>query len=315
MIFLIKFDRLLKDHAAMCPPGGGLSDHLKCTYLKNAIMPIPNLASIFSSQENFNEIVAALSSVSVPGFILPGPNYDCLVQQACAQATICNQSRNAAHASSRRASTHHQSSTVDSSDSEAETQSSNDFDVPEAEILAFSPKAQYRKTQKKKGSSSRHVNLTKETWQKLSEPAKAAWAKGHANMSDVAEHPGPDPEPDPDPGPNPDRDDRHVHSSDTSKPTKPSPGSLQSILYSKRTRGASQSKQTTFKTHVTYVSSSGGYRVLKHRSVTASCSLVDRGANGGLAGSADLRVISVNPSRELTITGIDNHQMKDLDVV
>jgi hypothetical protein len=27
-VFLTKFDRMLKDHAAMCPPGGGLTDHL-----------------------------------------------------------------------------------------------------------------------------------------------------------------------------------------------------------------------------------------------------------------------------------------------
>jgi hypothetical protein len=30
-VFLTKFDRMLKDHAAMCPPGGRLTDHLKCT--------------------------------------------------------------------------------------------------------------------------------------------------------------------------------------------------------------------------------------------------------------------------------------------
>jgi hypothetical protein len=43
-------------------------------------------------------------------------------------------------------------------------------------------------------------------------------------------------------------------------------------------------------------------------------SSIHRGANGGLAGS-NMRVISVDPSRKLTITGIDNHQMPDLDVV
>jgi hypothetical protein len=53
--------------------------------------------------------------------------------------------------------------------------------------------------------------------------------------------------------------------------------------------------------------------VSKHCGDVAS-SLIDRGANGGLAGS-DTRVISVDPSRKLTITGIDNHQMPDPDVM
>ena len=42
-------------------------------------------------------------------------------------------------------------------------------------------------------------------------------------------------------------------------------------------------------------------------------SLVDRGANGGLAGS-DVRILS-RPSRKCTVTGIDSHELKDLDVV
>jgi hypothetical protein len=63
----------------MCPSGGGLSDHLKCTYLQNAIMGIPNLASIFTEQQSYNDIVSALT-VAVPGFTLPGPNYDRLFQ-------------------------------------------------------------------------------------------------------------------------------------------------------------------------------------------------------------------------------------------
>ena len=42
-------------------------------------------------------------------------------------------------------------------------------------------------------------------------------------------------------------------------------------------------------------------------------SLVDRGANGGLAGS-DLRVLSTS-SRKCTVTGIDNHEIPGLDLV
>ena len=43
------------------------------------------------------------------------------------------------------------------------------------------------------------------------------------------------------------------------------------------------------------------------------CSLVDRGANGGLAGS-DVRTLS-RPSRNCTVTGIDSHELQGLDVV
>ena len=42
-------------------------------------------------------------------------------------------------------------------------------------------------------------------------------------------------------------------------------------------------------------------------------SLVDRGANGGLAGS-DVRPLSKS-SRKCTVTGIDQHQMNGLDIV
>ena len=41
--------------------------------------------------------------------------------------------------------------------------------------------------------------------------------------------------------------------------------------------------------------------------------MVDRGANGGLAGS-DVRILS-RSSRECTVTGIDSHELEGLDVV
>ena len=41
--------------------------------------------------------------------------------------------------------------------------------------------------------------------------------------------------------------------------------------------------------------------------------LVDRGANGGLAGS-DVRIL-FRSSRKCTVTGIDSHELQGLDVV
>ena len=40
---------------------------------------------------------------------------------------------------------------------------------------------------------------------------------------------------------------------------------------------------------------------------------MDRGANGGLDGS-DVRILS-RSSRKCTVTGIDSHELQDLDVV
>ena len=55
-------------------------------------------------------------------------------------------------------------------------------------------------------------------------------------------------------------------------------------------------------------------RIINHRyTYHVVCSLVDRGANGGLAGS-DVRILS-RSSRKCTVTGIDSHELQGLDVV
>jgi hypothetical protein len=219
-----------------------------------------------------------MMSLTMKGFTLPGPNYDRLFQQACAQATMCDQSRSA-QSSSRRA---HRRIPISSTLLLIPATRKMILTLPvistSLNLNSVPSKLQYRKSQKKKGSDSRRVSLTKETWSKLSDPAKAAWdilsrgekdmvladaaniksGKGRAAKVEAAEHSDLNPERDPDPGPAPDHEDRHVNNSDTSKPTKPSPGSLQSILECKGSRGTHQSKQTTFQLRVTYVSSSGG---------------------------------------------------------
>ena len=54
------------------------------------------------------------------------------------------------------------------------------------------------------------------------------------------------------------------------------------------------------------------YHIDKHAHAT-TCSLMDRGANGGLAG-ADVRVLD-RSIRTVDVTGIDNHQVTDLPIV
>ena len=55
------------------------------------------------------------------------------------------------------------------------------------------------------------------------------------------------------------------------------------------------------------------HNVYEHAQEELQPSLVDRGANGGLAGS-DVRVLSTS-SRKCTVTGIDNHEIPGLDLV
>ena len=55
------------------------------------------------------------------------------------------------------------------------------------------------------------------------------------------------------------------------------------------------------------------YSVTSVQTKTTYGSLIDRGANGGLAG-ADVRVIA-KTDREIDVNGIDNHQMINLPIV
>ena len=74
---------------------------------------------------------------------------------------------------------------------------------------------------------------------------------------------------------------------------------------SKRYQGSQKTRPTIdAKMHVTYV-------VSKHHSSDRH-SLVDRGSNGGVAGS-DVRVISKS-QRKVDIRGIDNHQLNDIEI-
>jgi hypothetical protein len=75
-------------------------------------------------------------------------------------------------------------------------------------------------------------------------------------------------------------------------------------------------KETRFQGNVhrlTYRTSST-YSVASMHTTSSFGSLVDRVANGGLAGT-DMRVIAVDPNRKVCISGLDNHQVPDLDIV
>ena len=88
------------------------------------------------------------------------------------------------------------------------------------------------------------------------------------------------------------------------------PGDIRRILSQPATAQPSTSN-TKAKKSVTVVKQHVTYRVSAHMTQTPR-SLVDRGANGGVAGK-DVRVIFKTP-RSVNIQGIDNHQLCDVDI-
>ena len=80
---------------------------------------------------------------------------------------------------------------------------------------------------------------------------------------------------------------------------------LDQVLQTYKTYAESQSPTRQGNAHITYHVAQANQ--LQHTS------FVDRGANGGLAGS-DVRVFNTS-SRQCTVTGIDNHEIPGLDIV
>ena len=80
---------------------------------------------------------------------------------------------------------------------------------------------------------------------------------------------------------------------------------LQTYQAYQETQSETETPNRQMNAHITYHAAQANQA--KHGS------LVDRGANGGLAGS-DVRELSTS-SRECTVTGIDNHEIPGLDLV
>ena len=80
---------------------------------------------------------------------------------------------------------------------------------------------------------------------------------------------------------------------------------LDQVLQTYQTYTESQSPMRQVNAHITYHVAQASQAV--HESI------VDRGANGGLAGS-DVRVLNTS-SRQCTVTGIDYHEIPGLDIV
>ena len=110
----------------------------------------------------------------------------------------------------------------------------------------------------------------------------------------------------------------------TNRSKPPSPAALQHMMSSSQARpGESRPKSTNPRPQsgsARAVNSSRyvnvcdiTYTVSKHQRKFGQ-SLVDRGANGGLAGT-DMRVIATSPHKSVHIEGIDGHQVRDVPIV
>ena len=94
-------------------------------------------------------------------------------------------------------------------------------------------------------------------------------------------------------------------------PNQHHPGDLRNVLSSSM---SNNDVISTNKAKPSEINVSISYTVSKTNTERKG-SLVDRGANGGLAGN-DIRIICKhNPPRYIDVSGLDNHQVKDLEIV
>ena len=145
-----------------------------------------------------------------------------------------------------------------------------------------------------------------------------------ADTHDV-DHDPPDGDDVPDDDPTPSDDHYLAMATNRSRPSKPSsPAALHHMMSSSRARGEtatskpapkSQRDDTRVVNNARLINTCViTYAVSKHHQREFGDSLVDRGANGGLAGT-DMRVIETSAHRSVHVEGIDNHQVRDVPIV
>ena len=119
----------------------------------------------------------------------------------------------------------------------------------------------------------------------------------------------------------PDEDQYIAMATNRAKP--PSPAALQNMMSPSRARGEHNNPRPNPKPPRDSNRTVNSTRFIYNCDVTYSVSthqrkfgesLVDRGANGGLAGE-DMRVIMSSPHRMVHVEGIDNHQVRDVPIV
>jgi hypothetical protein len=322
--FLILFDQRIREHNGMVPPPRQFSPQIKFEYLREACVSITEFSNVDTQVIIMN---TQMHHFHVNGSHISGSanltHYDSLL--AMYKLIAERMDLNRTTKSVLKTNAHDIQTTP------------LDADVGDDDSVYSSYQTYAARTRPPRESSKEvptTVALTKITWEKLSDEDKKGWdtvsrsgksiimqgmkavdgqdtpsnsssrSVSNANTEDPIESTTADSTfphaQDSDIQPS-----SSINKAQSSTPKSHSPGSLPSIL-------SHPDRKTTFKTNMTHVSPHT-YRVSTHASSPFG-SLIDRGANGGLAGG-DMRVISVDPNRKLNITGIDNHQMVDLNVV
>ena len=179
-----------------------------------------------------------------------------------------------------------------------------------AAILGMTPKPATASTpppQKKKGfqNSNRKVNLTEIS-------AYDFLVMQHEMQSEAAETDTPSELPDAVDNNEPTRSVNSTNVTDDKKDAlSVTPADLRRFLGSKSGKQVTIDGKPHFMANVTLVDQAR-YVVSAHRSDSIKA-LVDRGSNGGVAGT-DVRIISKDPNHTVTIEGIDRHQLNNIPI-
>ena len=340
--FVIHWENQIRLYERQVPTRDHFSSSIKRTMLENAVHPISELRQVKTNAD----LDTAKTGVSITY-----EQYMSLLKSACTSYDQ-QYNQTSTKSKSRRTVYAHDLSAfddVDYSDYDNEIDTSYDIDIPVSSIEANMTKRLANYTSK--GPTT--VRLPAEVWRNLSSEGKTTWSRltdkdkstitgtkpsrpskppysrssTTVNLHDLSaydflqaySHELDNPEA---------NDDDASHQNDASdvddddraattdllvqaatQQTSLAPGDIRRVMSSTSKRDpSSPKKKVTIKNHELVT-----YRVSEHSRSKSKGSLIDRGANGGVAGN-DVRRIDSNVVRRVDIQGIDNHQITDIPI-
>ena len=309
--FLLHFQEQLRLLDNLVTLSDCIPDHTRMTFLMQAVEKVPDLRRVKILDNVVNTKSGAKSLCYQSYFrLLLDAAYD---HDQATQSSVHSR---------RRHVKQHESLYGQDTDADITSQDDMEYHVHNTKVTSESP------------SSSSKVSLSRDLWFKLSEedrkliieynkmiqaPSSTTPRKVQTHALDI------DPEPDPDPNQVASDDDspgavpEHPDDSDpvtqfinqamTTDINHPATD-LTSVLSNAKSK---TSKKVTFKANMHKQEGHILHYLSSRKSTLPGNQLVDRGANGGLAGS-DMRILS-KTGRHITIVGIDNHELTGLPVV
>ena len=309
--FLLHFQEQLRLLDNLVTLSDRIPDHTRMTFLMQAVEKVPDLRRVKILDNVVNTKSGAKSLCYQSYFrLLLDAAYD---HDQATQSSVHSR---------RRHVKQHESLYGQDTDADITSQDDMEYHVHNTKATSESP------------SSSSKVSLPRDLWFKLSEedrkliieynkmiqaPTSTTPRKVQTHALDI------DPEPDPDPNQVASDDDspgvvpEHPDDSDpvtqfinqamTTDINHPATD-LTSVLSNAKSK---TSKKVTFKANMHKQAGHVPGYLFSRKSTLPGNQLIDRGANGGLAGS-DMRILS-KTGRHITIVGIDNHELTGLPVV